>query len=178
MNNTPSFREMGRIVRPHGVMGELKVAPETDDPSRFQVLKSIYVGSSEDTTTSFDILSVRLQPSKYGVTVVLQLEGVNSREEAEKLNKLRVFALSDDLPPLEEGEYYLSDLLGMEVVEQNDDTVIGTVRDVIERPGQNLLLVQRSGKPDVMVPLVDAFVGEIDFGANRILVSPIEGLLD
>ena len=177
MKNNPSFREMGRIVRPHGVIGELKVAPETDDPSRFQLLKSIYVGSNADTTTSFDILSVRLQPSKYGVTVILKLDGVNSREEAEKLNKLRLFAQTDDLPPLEEGEFYLSDLIGMSVI-QEVETIIGTVSDVIERPGQNLLLVQREGKPDAMIPMVDAFIEEIDFDNSSISILPIDGLLD
>ena len=60
MGDLPAFREMGRIVRPHGIQGELKVAPETDDPDRFQSLETIHVGPNSDSTTSFDILSVSL----------------------------------------------------------------------------------------------------------------------
>ena len=87
MKHSKTLREMGRIVRPHGVMGEIKVAPETDDPDRFTELKSVLVGSDEDSTTSFDIVSVRLQPSKYGITVLLTLSGMTDRQSAERLNK-------------------------------------------------------------------------------------------
>lgn len=176
MNDSRTLREMGRIVRPHGVMGEIKVAPETDDPDRFSQLKSVLVGSDEDSTTSFDIVSVRLQPSKYGITVLLALSGVTDRESAERLNKLKVFVDQNDLPPLEDGEFYYSDLIGMTVATA-DDPELGTVKDVIEGPGQDLLLVKRTSGAEVMIPLVDAFVVEIDFDADRILVDPVEGLL-
>ena len=127
------LREMGRIVKPHGVLGELKVAPETDDPDRFHDLETIHVGPDKDdperflslervfvgpdegSTTSFDIVSVRLQPSRFGITVLLKLEGISSREAAEALGKQRVFASQDDLPPLEDGEFYYSDLIGLAV---------------------------------------------------------------
>lgn len=176
MNQSVVLREMGRIVQPHGIGGELKIAPETDDPSRFQDLKTIYVGSSRETALSFDIMSVRLQPSKYGITVVVGLSGVVGRDEAEKLSKLTVYAREDDLPELEDGEYFLSDLLELDV--QLEDRVhIGKVIDVIEGRGQNILLVAREGLPNVMIPMVDEFIVEIDFDSNSITIDPIEGLL-
>ena len=177
MSDSQTVREMGRIVRPHGVLGELKIAPETDDPTRFQSLKTILVGPNSDSTTSFDILSVRLQQSKYGITVIVQLSGIESREEAEKLNKLLVFSKLEDLPELEEGEYFLSDLIGLQVFAESD-VLVGQVIDVIEGRGHNLLLVRRESKPDVMIPMVDAFIEEIDFDSDRITIMTIEGLLD
>lgn len=171
-----TLREMGRIVKPHGVMGELKVAPETDDPDRFHELKTIFVGADEASTSSFDIVSVRMQSSRHGITVLLTLEGVNSREAAEALNKLRVFASQDDLPPLEEGEYYLSDLIGL-LVETVSGEPVGTVTDVFEGPGQDLLVVQRTDAGKAMVPLVPEIVPEIDIDHSIIRIDPIDGLL-
>ena len=176
MNQSVVLREMGRIVQPHGIGGELKIAPETDDQSRFQDLKTIYVGSSRETALSFDIMSVRLQPSKYGITVVVGLSGVVGRDEAEKLSKLTVYAREDDLPELEDGEYFLSDLLELDV-QLEDGVHIGKVIDVIEGRGQNILLVAREGLPNVMIPMVDEFIVEIDFDSNSITIDPIEGLL-
>lgn len=176
MDSSPTLREMGRIVQPHGIGGEVKIAPETDDPNRFHALKTIYVGSSMETTTSFDILSVRLQPSKYGITVVVKLAGINSRDEVEKLKKLKVFAKEADLPELEVGEYYFSDSIDM-LVCHIDKSEVGVVIDVIEGPGQNLLVVSREGKPNAMIPMVEEFIVEIDFDSNLIFIDPIEGLL-
>jgi len=171
-----TLREMGRIVKPHGVIGELKVAPETDDPDRFHDLETVQVGADEASTTSFDIVSVRLQSSRHGITVLLKLEGINSREAAESLKKQRIFASQDDLPPLEDGEYYLSDLIGLPV-ETITQEPVGTVVDVFEGPGQDLLVVQRSDAGRVMVPLVPEFVPEIDVDNAIIRIDPIDGLL-
>jgi len=176
MDSSRTLREMGRIVQPHGISGELKIAPETDDPNRFHALKTIYVGPTMESAVSFDILSVRLQPSKYGITVVVRLAGINSRDEVEKLKKLKVYALESDLPELEDGEYFLSDLIDMQVC-LPDKTDVGVVIDVIEGQSQNLLVVSREGKPNALIPMVEEFIVEIDFDSNMISIDPIEGLL-
>jgi len=176
MDHLTPLREMGRIVQTHGIGGEVKIAPETDDPARFQSLKTIYVGSNTESAVSFDLLSVRLQPSKFGITVVAKLSGIDRIEDAESLAKLKVYALESDLPALEDGEFYFSDLIDMVVVDLQDEK-IGTVIDVIEGRGQNILVVQRKSMPDVMIPMVDEFIVEIDFDANQIQIDPIEGLL-
>lgn len=171
-----TLREMGRIVKPHGVMGELKVAPETDDPDRFHSLETVHVGPEEGSTTSFDILSVRLQPSRYGITVLLQLDGISTRQEAEMLCKQRVFASQDDLPPLEEGEFFYSDLIGL-AVETLDGESVGTVVDVYERPGQDLLVIQRVEGGRAMVPLVPELVPDVDLEGAVLRIDPVDGLL-
>lgn len=176
MSNSRSFREMGRVIRPHGVLGEIKIAPDTDDPNRFHDLKTIYVGADEASTMSFEILSVRLQPSKYGITVLAQLSGINGRGEAEALNKLKVYASEEDLPPLEEGEFFYSDLIDMTVV-LSDGNTVGKVMDVIEGTGQDILVIRRDSGAQVMVPLVNEFVVDLDLDSGKITIDPIEGLL-
>jgi len=176
MSDSMTLREMGRVVRPLGVLGELKIAPETDDPGRFQYLKTIYVGADEASALSFEILSVRLQPSKYGITVLALLSGISSRQDAETLNKMRVFASEEDLPPLEDGEFFYSDLIGMTVVLSDGETV-GEVEDVIEGSGQDILLIRRDTGAKVMIPLVDEFIVELNLDSRQIIIDPVEGLL-
>lgn len=173
---TPDLREIGRIVRPHGVEGAFKVAPETDDPERFLSLERIYVGPDEGSTTSFDIVSVRIQPSKYGQTVILELEGITDRTAAEQMGKPRLFAAESDLPDLGEDEYYMDELIGLDV-DDGTGEIVGRVADVLELPGQNRLLVRKTSGAEAIVPLVPALVESIDFESGVIRLVQMEGLL-
>lgn len=168
---------MGRIGKPHGVMGEVKVVPETDDPQRFDDLKTVYVGERPEQVQAREVVSVRHQHTKRGLTVLLKLASVEDREAAASLRGLYVFAHEDDLPPLEDDEYYLHDLIGLRVQTEAGETV-GTVDDILEMPGNEVLVVARPGAADVLIPAVSAFIAEIDFDAGQLTIRPIEGLLE
>lgn len=118
-------------------------------------------------------------PKGGGLVVLLKLEGVDDRDEAKTLSGLKLFASEDDLPPLEEGEIYLHDLIGFEVFEREDSSgdllYRGLVSDVLEG-GQRLLVVEREGEPDVLVPDVEPIVEEVDIADRRVIVNPPEGL--
>jgi 16S rRNA processing protein RimM len=174
--DSPDLREIGRIVRPHGVQGAFKVAPETDDPERFLALDRVFVGRDERSTQSFDIVSVRIQPSRYGQTVILELEGITDRTAAERMGKPRVFAAESDLPPLEEGEYFVDQLIGLEV-DDGTGEIVGTVEDVLELPGQDRLLIRKTSGAEAMVPLVPDLVESIDFDEGVVRLVHLEGLL-
>lgn len=174
---------MGRCGRTHGVRGEVKVFPETDDPDRFLALDRVFVGETPASARERAIERVRLQPQKGRTLVLLHLDGFTTPEEAEALRNLSVFAHEDDLPPLEEGQIYLHDLIGLAVVEVDDNDepateVTGTVRDVFDGGAQRLLVVARDGQPDVLVPDVPEIVLEVDLDAARLLVRLPDGLLD
>lgn len=171
---------VGRIGRAHGVHGEVKVYPDTEVPERFLELETLNVGASDDTMRSVSIGGARFQyPKGGGLIVLLKLEGIDDRDEAQALNGLKLFASEDELPPLEEGEVYLHDLIGFEVFERevNSDDLLfrGRVSDVLE-PAQRLFVVEREGEPDALVPDVDPIVEEVDVEAKRIIVNPPEGL--
>lgn len=171
-----SVRQIGRVVRPHGVKGELTVAPETDDPDRFEVIERVWIGADPESAMCFEILSVRNRPSRFGITTLLVLKGVESREDAERLAGQDVFASEDDLPPPEEGEFYLSDLAGMTVVSVSGDE-LGHVHDVLEAPGQNLLSIRRPDGSTALVPLVEEFLESVDLDEGVVVIRTIEGLL-
>lgn len=175
--DSESLLLVGRIWRAHGVRGEIKIIPDTDDPERFEDLTVIYAGSTATTAVPHDVDSVRFQPTKRGVIIIAKLRGVDSREAAESMRKASVFAREEDLPPLEEGEFFLHDLIGL-LVTTHDDDAVGRVDDVIEGPAQSILVVAREGRGSVMIPAVDEFIEEIDLDERRIMIRPIEGLLD
>lgn len=170
----PTLRQIGRIVQTHGVMGEVKVAPETDDPQVFAELQTVFVGPEIGSASSFDIVSARFQSSRHGVTILLHLKGVDGREGANALKGLDVFADEADLPALGDDEFYYSDVIGLDVRNEEGE-VIGRVADILEAPGQDKLLVSRPGAPSFMVPLVPAFIVDID--DECVIIRTIEGLV-
>ncbi|PIQ61859.1 MAG: 16S rRNA processing protein RimM [Bacteroidetes bacterium CG12_big_fil_rev_8_21_14_0_65_60_17] len=169
------LRRIGRIVRPHGVRGEVKVAPETDRPEIYLDLQTVLVGSDNESAVSFDILSANVVPSRHGVTAIVQLDAVSSRDAAEQLAGQRVYARAEDLPELADDEFYYDDVIGLVVLDQ-DGSVLGTVKDILEAPAQDKLVVSRPGRPDVLIPLVPAFIGSIT--TEHVVINTIEGLID
>jgi len=169
--------EVGRIVRAHGVRGEVKVAPELDDPHAFEQLSSVYLGPDPSRAKPATVASVRFQPTQRGLLVILKLEGIDTREDAEALLKQSVYALDDELEPLAEDEFFLHDLPGLSVVTE-DGALLGVVHDILELPAQPVLVVAREGLPEAMIPLVPEFIVDIDFEGGRVVVHLIEGLLD
>lgn len=170
-----TLREIGRIVAAHGVMGEMKVAPETDDPERFTELQTIYVGDDEKSASIFEIRSVRMQTTKHGITVILALDGISDRDSAQAQRQKRIFARETDLPALSPGEYFLSDLIGM-AVQSDSNGYLGRVMDVFELPGQNVLSVKLANGRDTMIPAIPEFLKDIDFEQQTVTVTVIEGL--
>lgn len=173
---------MGRVGRTHGVRGEMKVVPETDDPQRFADLDRLFLGASAAAARPVEVEGVRFQYPKGRTVVLLSLAGVESLEAAEELRNQHLYADPDDLPELVEGESYLHDLIGLEVVlvdevGEPEGEPIGTVRDFYDG-AQLLFAIERPGQSEVLLPDVDEFVVRLDLDARRLYVRPPEGLFD
>ena len=167
---------VGRIAKPHGVKGELKVVPESDDIDQFFDFEVVHIGANPSLVRTHEVSNVRLQHSSHGVTVLLSLEGLDSREKAAQLVKMSIYVAVDDLS-LEEDEYFLHDLVGCQVC-TNANEPIGVVKDILEMPAHLVYVVGNTGKPDVMIPGIEPFIEDVDLDARRITIRPIEGLLD
>ena len=173
---------MGRVGRTHGVRGEMKVVPDTDDPQRFADLERLYIGETEKNAREIAVESVRFQYPKGRTVVLLALDGVETLEAAEALRNHLLYADPDDLPSLAEGEAYFHDLVGLDVVLVDEDgepvgDPVGTVRDLYDG-AQLLFAIAREGKPEVLLPDVDEFVVRLDLDARRLYVRPPEGLFE
>lgn len=168
--------QVGTIVRAHGVQGEVKVRPDTDDPTRVLELPVVYVGDSSAVAQELQVIACRIQESRHGQTILLRLGEVTTREGADALRGTLVFANADDLPGLGDDEYYLDELVGMQVVEDSGRD-LGLVKEVLELPAHPVLLLEVDGR-DVLIPAVSPFVTSVDPESGRILVDLPEGLID
>lgn len=168
---------VGVIGPAHGIRGEVKLIPESDDPHRLLGLERVWVGVSAGEAAERAVVGARMQYGRRGPVVLLRLEGVLHRDAAAELRRLRVYALAADLPA-PEGGLYLHDLLGLAVHVEGEPGPIGTVEEVIEGVAQDLLVVRRPGRPDALVPDVPEIVVDVDPEAGTVTLRPPEGLLD
>lgn len=167
---------VGRFARPHGVHGDVKAIPETDDPARLADLRNVFVGPAAASARPARLAALRAVPSKQGGTLVVRLDGVTTPEGAEALRGLGLYVRAADLP-LADGEYFLHDRVGL-AVEDEAGVPLGVVRDVVDLPSHPVFVVERPGRPDVLVPDVPVFVVALDVPGRRLVVRPIEGLFD
>ena len=168
---------VGQIVRAHGLKGECKVVPESDDPNRLLNLKRLWIGITPQTAHPYEVESVRLQTSKRGITALMRFSGINTVNDVQAIGKLPVFAHLEDLPPLQPGEFFLHDLVGAAVV-MDDGAPVGKLKDIMEVPNYDIYVVERSGKKDALIPAVPEFVVTTDVNIGRIVIRPVDGLLD
>jgi 16S rRNA processing protein RimM len=168
---------VGFVYRPHGVHGEIKVDPEdTGDPTRYEHWDRVFVGREPQAVTRHAITGVRYQETKRGTTVILTLDGIDDRDDAEAIMKATVFVAEDDLE-LDEDEVFIHELIGLDV-ETEDGTPVGTVVNLLEHPAHDVLVVQQAEGGEALVPAVDDFIREFNLDARRVVIRPIDGLLD
>lgn len=175
-DQSTGYRVVGTITRPHGVQGTVKMRPETDDPARLGGIETLYLGESEDALVPRVVEGVAFQPFKAGVAVLLDLKGAEDREAAEALGGTTVWASEADLPPLEDGEVFLSDLVGLKVLAEGRE--VGEVVDVLELPAHPTLSIRRLDGSLAMVPFVPDLVPDVDLEQGHLSVAPLEGLLE
>ena len=168
---------MGYVVGTHGLKGECKIVPETDDPARVLALERVWLGHKENCTHQYDVIASRLHHTKHGVSILMRLEGIPDVDSAAQLRGLDIYAKAADLPPLASGEFYLYNLIGTKVYTDSGFTV-GQIKDVWEAPASDVYVIDRPGQRDALIPAVPAIVTSVDTKARRIVIRPIEGLLD
>lgn len=160
--------KIGKIVNTVGLKGEVKVYNYSDRSEIYENTSHIYV---ENDLTAVE--SVRVQKNM----VILKLEGISDRDRAEALRGRELYVTEEDLPELPQGQYYVRDIIGMAVREENG-TFLGEVTDVIQNTAQDIFEVKKQGGKKVLIPKVDEFVLNIDIEKKEILVRLIDGFMD
>lgn len=150
---------VGEVLKPQGIRGELKVKPFTDAAEDFASFRRVFIGGTE-----YRVLSVRTG----GGAVFLNLRGVPDRNAAELLRGRQLVVRREDAPPLEEGRYYIADLLGCEVVTASGKR-LGTLTDV--RSAATDIYTLRSDGREVMFPVAEGVVVRAEPENGRIVVD-------
>lgn len=161
---------VGAIAGAFGVRGEVRLKSFCAEPEAIAGYAPLF---TEDGSRRFDV-------SLRGVIangLAARLSGVETREQAEALRGVRLFAGRDRLPSLPDDEFYHADLVGLEVLDTGG-TVLGRVSAVLNHGAGDLLEVQRKGAPGLLLPFTRAAVPTVDLASGRIIADPPEGLLE
>lgn len=164
---------IGRIVRPHGLIGAVVVAAETDfGETRFRRGSTLWVTPVKGQPVEAKVASSRPQGDRW----ILQFEGRTTIDDAEGWRDATVSVEEDALTPLAAGQYYLHDLVGC-TVETAEGQVVGPVAIVYTGAAQAVLGI-KGPAGEVLVPMAGEICREVDIAARRIVIAPPEGLLD
>lgn len=159
-----TYIEVGQIVNTHGVRGELKVQPWCDDPEQFLDFKTLYLDGQP------------VKPSAVRVhknNVLLTLPGVSDMDAALHL-KNKVLSVQRDEIKLPEGHYLNAELMGMSVVDAASGTEIGTIKDVLIYPANNVLVIK--GTKEYLVPAVPSVIEKTDLDTNTMTIHLMKGM--
>jgi len=165
----PRFLVIGRILKPHGVRGEMRVEILTELPERFTWLEEVYIGKREPIPRKID--SIRFHKS----WVLLKLVGCDDRESVQLLRGQLVQVPESEGIPLEEGEYYLYQLIGLKVITEDGD-YLGKISEIIETKANNVFVVE-TADAELLLPDIEHVIRDIDFESSTVTVRLLPGLL-
>ncbi len=173
--NMEEYVLIGKILKPHGIKGEVKVEFYSEDPEYMLDVPSLIISPHQ---TYCEGKEAKLEKIRYHKKAWLsKFSTINNRNEAEAIRGWYVYIASSYLPPLEEGEYYVKDIIGMEVW-TIDGVLVGTLENIIYGIQDTYEVVHPNTGKVNLIPAVDEFVKEIDFDKNKITIKPIEGMIE
>lgn len=167
------LRSMGKVIRPHGLKGLLKIVSYARSEQTFLRAGSVFLKSASGEIEQFKVSSVRAHKNN----VILGLDGLHAVEDAERYRGAEIHIRKDALGhEHEEEEYYWFELIGLEVY-LNTGSFIGTIQAVLPT-GSNDIYVVREGEREILVPATHEVIEEIDLEGRKMVIFPMEGLLE
>ena len=163
---------VGVITSTHGIAGEVKVFPTTDDANRFKKLKKCIL-KTERESMELDICSVKF----FKNMVILKFKQFTNINEVEKFRNGELYVTRENAMPLEEGEYYICDLIGLNVVDE-DGNNIGVISDVLQTAANDVYEVEAPNGKKHLIPAIKQCVLNVDLTKKVMNVHIMKGLLD
>ena len=161
--------EVGQIVNTFGIKGEVKVMPFTDDITRFDDLEKVYVKTKKEEKL-YKIQNVRYHKNM----VLIKFENIETPEQAELLRNAFLEIDREDAIPLEEGTYYIADLIGMEVY-SDDGNKLGIVEDIYNTGANDIYVVKNDLGKQILLPGIKEVIKEVNLDTEKITVHLIPG---
>ena len=163
---------VGVITTTHGVRGEVKVYPTTDDAERFLELEEIWLDTGKER------LPLKIQNVKFFKNmVILKFEGYDDINAVQAWRQNDLLVTREQAVELQEDEYFIGDLIGLHV-EDEEGNALGVLRDVLETGANDVYLVSRPGEKDLMLPAIKDCIREVDLESGIMRVRVLPGLLD
>ena len=163
--------EIGQIVNTFGIKGMVKVKPFTDDIRRFDELKTVYV-EKNSTKTEYEIEEVKYHKDM----VLIKFKGIDKVVQAEMLRNSYLTVSRDSVEKLEEGRYYIVDLLGLEVY-TDEQVLLGTLEDIFNTGSNDIYVVKDKQGKQILLPAIQDVIKQIDIENKKIIVHLLPGLI-
>ncbi|MCT4544201.1 MAG: ribosome maturation factor RimM [Vallitalea sp.] len=166
------YFNIGKIVNTHGIRGEVKVIPLTDEPSRFELLEYVYI----DTNKKIDKYTIK-NIKYFKNMIIIKFEEIEDMNHAEALKQSIIKIPRELALPLQEDEYYIQDLIGIKVSTE-DGKYLGILEDVIITGSNDVYLVKDDNNKEVLIPALKECIKKVDMKNKIMIVSLLEGLID
>ena len=166
------FLSVGIITTAHGVHGEVKVYPTTDDNKRFKKLKEVYLDKGKGPE------KVRVCGVKFFKQfVIIKLEGTDTMDDALLLKNKPLLVTRDMAVKCEEDEYFIADLYGLKVYDE-ENNYIGVISEVYQTGANDVYEIQREDESQVLIPAIKDCIKNVDIKEGRMTIHVMEGLFD
>lgn len=153
---------IGKIVAPHGVRGDIRIMPLTDRPEQFLDFSYLLLEDGRQLTVKAARFHKRM--------VLVSTKEITTMNDAELLRDKKILIRAEDLPPLEEGRFYVADLIGLPVFDE-EGKQLGTFKDSITTGSNDVYIVAVPGGKDLLIPALKIYVREINLQEKRIVVK-------
>lgn len=174
MINDDVFR-VGVITGTHGIRGDVKILPTTADPKRFLTLKDALLGDDEGKTP---LMPVTVKGVRFFKNIAItSFEEFRDIGEVERFKGAGLYVTRENAIPLEPGEYYVKDMIGLKVVTDEGET-LGTLKNVMETGANDVYVVQMEGRKDLLIPMIPECSRGVDLEAGTLTVHLLPGLLE
>ncbi len=157
---------VGRVVGAWGIRGDVKVQSQTDFPDRFAAGTKLFVNGAPDSVVSS-------RPHRAGL--VVRLEGVRDRTKAESLRNALLTVRETDIAPLPDGAYYHFELIDMQVVSEDGET-LGAIAEILDTSANDVYVVRGESGRDMLIPAIREFVLDVDVEAGLMTVRLVDGM--
>ena len=164
--------QVGIISSTHGVRGEVKVFPTTDDMKRFKKLKDVLVD------TGNEYLTLQVEGVKFFKQfAILKFKGYDNIDDIVKYQGNGLFVTRENAVKRQKDEYFIAEVIGLKVVNE-DVSFTGVLKDVMETGANDVYVVESSDGKEVLIPAIKDCILKVDFEKEQILVHLLDGLLD
>ena len=164
--------QVGAITSTHGIRGEVKVFPTTDDVNRFKKLKEVVLDTGKEQLT-LQIEGVKF----FKQFVILNFKGIDNINDIEKYKGKSLFVTRENAVKLKKDEYFIADMIGS-TVEDEEGKVLGTLTDVMQTGANDVYIVEDENGKELLFPAIKQCVLKVDVEEKKILVHVMPGLLD
>ncbi len=162
--------QVGVITTTHGVRGEVKVFPTTDDPARFKKLKNVVLDTGRE-KIDLEIAGVKF----FKNMVILKFKGIDNINDVEKYRKKSLYVTRENAVKLKKNEYFIADLIGLKV-ESEEGEDLGSLSDVLQTGANDVYVLSKEGTSDILLPAIKECVKEVDIEGGKMIVHLLPGL--